>query len=165
MARGALVIGIGNPDRGDDGAGRAVARALRGELPSDIEIVETDGEATTLVALLGRSRKVFLIDACASVAPPGTIRRFDAGIRDLPRLGFSMSTHGAGVGEAIELARALGDLPPTCILYTIAGTSFETGVPLSSGVAAAVRDVAARLADELRELPLAPREMACTKPT
>ena len=47
-----LVVGIGNPDRGDDAVGRLVARALRGRVPADVRVVEQDGEATALLAEL-----------------------------------------------------------------------------------------------------------------
>ena len=47
-----VVLGIGNPDRGDDAAGRIVAQRLRGLLPVDIEIIEHDGEGTSLLGQL-----------------------------------------------------------------------------------------------------------------
>ena len=56
----------------------------------------------------------------------------------LPRGALGMSTHGFGLAEALELARALGQLPRRCIVYAIEGASFETGAPLSPEVAAAV---------------------------
>ena len=47
-----LVLGLGNPDRGDDGAGRAAARALRPLLPEDVEVTEADGKMTDLLGRL-----------------------------------------------------------------------------------------------------------------
>ena len=153
-----IVIGIGNPDRGDDAAGRAVARWLHGKLPPAVEIVEHNGEASTLLARLEGAATAYLIDAClidacASGASTGTIRRFDAGSAPLPRGGFNggfnVSTHGLGLAEAVELARALGQLPDQCIVYAIEAASFEPGAPLSPPVAAAVAQVGNRLRDEI----------------
>lgn len=144
-----LVIGIGNPDRGDDAAGRLVARRLRGRLAEDVAILELRGEATELLAALEGPTSVVLVDACVSGVPPGTVRRFDAGAGPLPAGAFGLSSHGLGPAEAIELARALGQLPPRCLVYAIEGASFEIGAPLSDRVAAALAAVADRIAADL----------------
>ena len=144
-----LVLGVGNPGRGDDGAGRAVAQALRGALPRAIEVAEADGEATDILARLDGASAAFLIDACASGAPAGTVHRFDVSDAPLPQGAFGVSTHGFGLHEAIELARALGQLPSHCVVYAIEGASFETGAPQSPSVAGAVVEVASRLSAEI----------------
>lgn len=150
MSDGALVVGIGNPDRGDDGAGRAVARALRGVLPAGAKVTEHDGEATSLLALIEGADAAILIDACVSGAAPGTVRRFDAAAGPLPEADFAVaSTHGFGLAAAIELGRALGQLPARCIVYAIEGESFGTGAPLSPPVAAAVTEVVGRVGKEM----------------
>ena len=91
----------------------------------------------------------FLVDACASGAPAGTVRRFDVAETPLPAAAFGLSSHGLGLAEAIELARALGLLPPSCVVYAIEGQSFAIGAPLSPPVATAVAAVAARLRVEI----------------
>ncbi len=144
-----LLIGVGNPDRGDDAAGRAVARRLRGRLPGDVEVAEDDGEATALIARFDGASAAFLVDACASGAPAGTVRRFDVGTTPLQRGALGVSSHGFGLAEAIELARALGELPPHCIVYAIEGASFAAGARLTPAVETAVADVAARLRGEI----------------
>src|SRR5690349_12163619 len=107
-----IVLGIGNPDRGDDGAGRAVARQLWELSLQDVEVIEHRGEATALVAQMNGAASVFLIDACTSGAPPGTIRRFDVSAAPVPaEIALGLSTHGFGLAAAIELARSLGQLP------------------------------------------------------
>jgi hydrogenase maturation protease len=135
------VIGIGNPDRGDDAAGRAVARRLRGLLPPSVDIVEQDGEASTLLACLENAATAYVIDACASGAPAGTVRRFDVRAAPLPPDAFTLSTHDLGLAAAIELARALGQLPPRCFVFAIEAGRFAPGGPLSPPVAAAIAKV------------------------
>lgn len=146
-----IVLGIGNSDRGDDAAGRAVVRLLRGTPPDGVELIEQDGEATALLTYLEGAATAFVVDACSSGAPPGTVQRFDVGTGPLPHATFGLSTHGFGLAEAIELARALGQLPPRCVVYAIEGSSFEAGAPLSASVAAAVATVAARLRTEIAD--------------
>jgi hydrogenase maturation protease len=148
-----VVFGVGNPDRGDDGAGPAVARQLR-ELPhQDIDIVEHLGEATTLLAQMVGATSVFLIDACASGGPPGTIHRFDVSTASVPaKVALGLSTHGFGLATAVELARSLGQLPHRCIIYTIEGATFATGAPLSPQVAAGVAQVVDRVCAEIADV-------------
>lgn len=144
-----VVIGVGNPDRGDDGAGRAVARGLRAKLPGEVDILEHDGEATSLLARLENVAAAYLIDACASGAPAGTVRRFDVASGPLPSEPFSPSSHGFGLAEAIELARALGQLPPCCIVYAIEAASLAPGEAMSPAVETAVEEVAQRVREEV----------------
>lgn len=158
------VVGIGNPDRGDDAVGRAVVRRLLGRLPDGVEIVEADGEATALLARLDGAQAVYLVDACASGAAAGAIRRFDVATRPLPQGAFGLSTHGFGLAEAIELARVLEQLPPRCVVYAVEGGSFETGAPLSAPVAAAVPEVADRICAELAGVETVGGDDRCTKP-
>lgn len=148
-----VVIGIGNPDCGDDAAGRLVARALRERLPLGIRIEEADGEATSLLARLAGQDWAYLIDACASGAAPGTLHCFDASSAPLPALRFGFSTHGMGLPEAIELARALGTLPPRCIIYAVEGVAFDAGAPLSPFVARSLPVLAERLCRDIADAP------------
>jgi hydrogenase maturation protease len=132
------IIGVGNPDRGDDAVGLFVARALAGRVPRAVTVAENTGDITGLVTLFERSRSVVLIDAARSGAEPGTIHRFDAAIEPLPAGHFRCSTHAFGIAEAIELARSVDRLPPTLIVYGIEGRDYSTGTPLSIGMDAAV---------------------------
>jgi hydrogenase maturation protease len=144
-----IVIGIGNRDRGDDAAGCSVVKLLRDTLPPDIELAEHDGDVSALISRLDGVAAAFLVDACTSGTPPGTVHRFNVAAAPLPQATFGLSTHGLGLAAAVELARAIGGLPPQCIVYAIEGSSFEMGAPLSPAVAAAAKDVAVRLRAEL----------------
>jgi len=147
-----LVIGIGNPERGDDAAGLAVAAWLAGRLPASVEILTHDGEAASLLTLLGQASAAYLVDACVSGAPAGTVRRFDVTTAPLPREPFSVSTHGLGLADAIELARALDQLPAPSVVYAIEGRTFEPGTPLSPVVGEAIARVGDRLRLEIANL-------------
>ena len=71
----------------------------------------------------------------------GTIYQFDAHTQPIPTQLSSQSTHAFGVGEAIELARVLEQLPPILIVYAIEGENFSAGIGLSSKVEQAVQKV------------------------
>lgn len=147
----AVVIGVGNPFRGDDDAGREVARRIGAGGPA-VTVIEEDGDGERLMEAWDGARAAIVIDAMVSGAAPGTIRRFDAAREPLPAAAFPLSTHAFGLVEAVELGRALGTLPASLVVYAIEGESFDTGAPLSEAVAAAVPDAVARVLDELRDL-------------
>ncbi len=137
---GAVVIGIGNPDRGDDGVGRLVARLLGG--------AEHGGEATSLLAMLEGVDRAWLIDAAQSGVPVGTIHRIDCATDRVPSRA-DVSSHGFGVVQAIELGRALGTLPRQCVLFAIEAGEFTAGAALSPAVERAAHEVARRIRAEL----------------
>ena len=147
---GAVVIGIGNLDRGDDGVGRIVARLLRSHLGT--QVVEQDGEATALLAVLQPVDRAWLIDAAESGAPAGTIHRIDCTISKVPPRG-NFSSHGFGVAEAVELARTLGTLPQHCVVYAIEAADFTHGAAVSPPVMQAANEVAELILAELTQPP------------
>jgi hydrogenase maturation protease len=160
-ARRRVLIGVGNLDRGDDAAGRLVARSLAGALPAEVDIVECCGNGADLLELLEDAAAAVVVDACASGAPAGTVHRFDAGISALPTSRLRATTHGFGPAEALELGRALGRLPGRCTVYAIEARRFGPGEPLSPAVGRAVRAAAARIladAAETFELAARPRD-------
>lgn len=144
-----LIIGVGNEQRGDDGAGLAVVRLIRARaLPC--QVVETTGDGTALIDWL-RSfapQTVYLIDAMLSGQPSGSVMRFDVRWQPLPAALRGSSSHLFGVAHAIELARVLGDLPPKLIVYGIEGCHFDVGAGLSPEVEAGVRVTVERVIAE-----------------
>jgi hydrogenase maturation protease len=123
-----LVIGIGNPERGDDGAGREVARRLAARGDCAFETYECGGEATSLMDTWAGAAEVVLVDACRGAGPLGSVHSFgpDDALR-LARLRHA-STHSLGVAAAIGLARALGSLPKRLVIHAIeAGATGEGG--------------------------------------
>jgi hydrogenase maturation protease len=146
-----VVIGVGNAYRGDDGLGLAVAERLRGRVPASVAVVDCEQEPSRLLDAWSGADLALVVDACASGAPAGTVHRFDAGSARLPARVFRSSTHAFGVGDAVELARALGRLPARVVVYGVEGAEFGVGTGLSERVAAAVETVAGSIAEELRE--------------
>ena len=93
---------------------------------------------------------VILIDTAQSGGAPGhdSSARPESGESGFVAF-FPPLTHAFGVAEAVELARALNQLPPRVVLYGIEGRSFRTGETLSPGVAGAVDEVLKGVCDEL----------------
>jgi len=153
MSEGAVaVIGIGNPDRGDDAAGREVARRLRSLAPSGLSIIELEGEATAILAAFEGVDAAFIVDACDSGGLPGKVLRMDAADSNLPGVSFGLSSHGFGLHEALALARTLGMLPRRCVVYGIEAASFDIGAPVSATVELGVEETIERLRVEIASL-------------
>jgi len=144
-----VIIGVGNEFRGDDGVGRQVARRLKARLPQGAQVHESSGEALSLMELWGDAATVILIDAAEAGAIPGAVQRMDASRDALPSAVFHTSTHAFSVAEAIEMARALGQLPEHVIVYAIEGASFEHGEALSPKAQQGAKEATARILAEL----------------
>lgn len=150
MRSEALIIGIGNEYRGDDGIGLLVARRLRETLSGPVKIVEQSGEGAALMDAWKDFQNVVLIDAVQSGAEPGTIFRFEAHQRSIPAQFFHYSTHVFSVAEAIELARALNQLPLRLIVYGVEGKNFAASVELSPEVDKITPEVVERVIQEIQ---------------
>jgi hydrogenase maturation protease len=146
-----VVIGVGNPMRGDDAAGRQVARLLAESPPAGVAIHESTGTPDSLMDLWKDAESVVLVDASQSGNPPGGIERFDVSTEPLPTSFLHCSTHAFGVAEAVELARSLGSLPPRVIVFGIEGISFEHGAELSDEIEEAVHRAADLVKAEFKQ--------------
>lgn len=80
--------------------------------------------------------------ALQSTAAPGTIRRFDVTRRPLPAATFRDSTHAFSLDKAIELSRAVSQLPNELFIYGVEGQDFQAGTNLSTAMELAIKNVA-----------------------
>jgi hydrogenase maturation protease len=147
-----LLIGVGNVYRSDDGVGIDVVRRIGKQAPAGVSILEASGEGAALLDAWAEAAAVILVDAVQSGAPPGTIHRLDALKEPIPSRFFHYSTHSFSVAEAVELARALNQLPPRLIVFGIEGKNFAAGESLSAEVEEAAAASAARILEEMRTL-------------
>jgi hydrogenase maturation protease len=147
---GPLVIGLCNQYRRDDAVGLIVARCLKERAPEHVRVLEESSEGAALMESWKDADAVILIDAVHSGAEPGTLYRLNAHTQPIPT-GFShCSTHAFSTAEAIELARALGQLPPRLVVYGVEGKTFVPGLGLSPEVEKAAQEVVERVLADLR---------------
>lgn len=138
------VIGCGNPDAGDDGAGIVAVERARRALESipGVEVLPSVSPVDVVHHLDG-SDGVVVADAIRTpggTRRPGTVVRAVAGPEGLPaEIRSSLSSHGLGVAEAVGLAAAIGPVPRVVVLGIEAETSaagagrspaVERGLPL-----------------------------------
>jgi hydrogenase maturation protease len=145
------VIGVGNRWRSDDAAGLEVVARLRLVLPEAVELLEREGEPTSLIDAWRGADAVWVVDAVSSGAQPGTLHRLDAAEHELPADLFRTSTHHFGLAEAVEIARAVGALPSRLVVFGIEAARLELGDTLTPEV----EDAVGRAADAVRSEVLA----------
>ncbi|MEV7805625.1 hydrogenase maturation protease [Microbispora sp. NPDC088329] len=145
-----VVIGLGGDGRGDDAAGIEVARRLRACLPPSVAIVESAGDPAQLVEAWTGARLVVVIDAVSSGVAPGTVHR-RAGVAD--RASWHGSSHSFGLGDAVDLGRALGRMPARLIVIGVEGGDFTTGAPITPPVLSAIDALARELEERFRQDP------------
>jgi hydrogenase maturation protease len=145
-----LVIGVGNEYRSDDGVGLMVARRLAEMDLEGICVIRISGEGTGLLEAWQDWEMVVLVDAVSSGGEPGTVYRIDANNLDAGDVLAGISTHGFGIGEAIRLARAIGQLPPWLIIYGIEGKRFDPGLGLSPEVEGSMSELLEDILEELK---------------
>jgi hydrogenase maturation protease len=137
MSRPAIVIGIGNPDRGDDAVGVLVARRVAAER-LDVLALEFDDPSEALDAWDPEDTVVFA-DAISSGREPGAIHVVDAREQRLPAGKWSTGgTHALGLAAVVELARSLDLLPRRLVVVGVEAGQFTHGAPLSEAVRAAI---------------------------
>jgi hydrogenase maturation protease len=120
-----LVLGIGNPSRGDDALGPAFVERAAGIAGEDVELL-TDFQLQIEHALdLEGRRGVLFVDASTIAKAPFELVRITA------KDDRSHTTH-AMTPEAVlgTYERVVGD-PPEAWLLAIRGERFELGDPLS----------------------------------
>jgi hydrogenase maturation protease len=146
-----LIIGYGNPLRGDDGVGIRAAELLAGEggenppLPHGVEVIACPQLSVELAAAITEAERLILIDACAD-GEPGALR--EQPLTPIIPDSSSLSHHLDARGLLAAAQILYGKAPPT-ILFTISGRDFDYREQLSPPVAAALPALLARIRDAL----------------
>lgn len=145
----AVVIGVGNPFRRDDGVGPAVLDALRArtDVPHCVRLLDSDGEPVRTILAWDGAQTAVVIDAVRTGAPPGTVHQLDPDA--LPDGGRVGGSHALGPGESVLLGRATGRIPDRIVLIGVEVEDTAMGTGLTDAVAAAVGQVVDRVLEEL----------------
>lgn len=151
----AVVIGVGNPYRRDDGVGPALIAALERSRPPGVTLIVSDGEPARLIDAWSGAALAVVVDAVLLDRPePGRIHR---SALDPARPGLTLpepqagaaSTHGLGIPDAIRLAQALGRVPDRLVTFAVEAASIGFGTGLSPAVAASLRALTEAVREEL----------------
>jgi hydrogenase maturation protease len=155
-----LIIGIGNPGRGDDGLGAALAAGLAGIDPEDLPegaVFEIPGRSVSAVwkyqlniedaALVGDYDTVVFADASSQSEEPVTLGEI------APAAAIAFTTHELSPPAVLALCEELYGRSPGGHLLAIRGYSWELGESLSPEARRNLTVSAERLAAFLDSIP------------
>jgi hydrogenase maturation protease len=145
-----LVLGLGNPLRGDDGVGSRVVQSLAGQaLPDGVEVVDCGTPGLGLVSLMEGRRRVIVVDAANVGRAPGEFVCFAPADARLLGDDAHLSIHDAGLRDALLLAEALQVLPGEVLIVGVQPAHLDWDDDLSPEVEAAVPRIVGCILDEL----------------
>lgn len=141
-----LVVGWGNPLRGDDGTGRLLAEELEDHPVPGVEAVALHQLVPEVAAKVAEAARVVFVDARADASAPWVrLERIHAAATG-GRLAHAFAPAGL-----LELARDVYHAEPEAWLLSVAGFRFDHGEGLSPSArraAASARTVLHRLIRE-----------------
>ena len=135
-----LVIGYGNPLRGDDGFGALAAGYVEKRQIPGVEVIVSHQLNPELAALLSISSHAIFLDAVAG-DQPGTLRATPVEHCDLSSSGM----HHFEPGSLLALAQAIYGQAPPATLITATARSFHHGPEIGQEV----RQAAAKAAEAI----------------
>jgi hydrogenase maturation protease len=130
-----LVLGVGNPSRGDDALGPLFVERLGDRLAREVSsgavelLTDFQLQIEHALDIAGRARVVF-VDASVRATAPFEFARV------LPRPDRSCSTHALSPEAVLAAHDVVGGEPPQSWVLGIRGERFELGDPLSAAARA-----------------------------
>ncbi len=137
-----LVIGYGNPFRGDDGFGGLAAGHVEERQIAGIKVVVSHQLNPELAELLSQSSYAVFLDAIISDDKPGTLSATSVEHCDLSTFGM----HRFEPGSLLALSQSLYGQAPPATLITATARSFDHGDTISEEVRQAAVKAAAAIA-------------------
>jgi hydrogenase maturation protease len=143
-----VIVGVGNPLRGDDAVGTEVARRLQGSGSFTVLCCEAAPENFLGPIIKAHPDVILLIDAADLGAAPGTIRLL--GSTEFPQSSFS--THNMSPAGFLGFLKT--QLPKVeCLLLLVQPASCGFGEGLSPAAEQAAGEIAAALRELARASP------------
>ncbi len=149
LVRPLLVLGIGNILLSDEGVGVRVVEAMREtSLPDHVELCDGGTGGMDLVEMLAGRRKVVVVDAMQTDAPPGTVLRLTPEDLAGPAPG-RLSVHEVSLLDALAMARQIGEPPGEVVILGVQPRQVDWGLELTPEIAALVPELIRRVQTEL----------------
>lgn len=149
-----LILGVGNPLMGDDGAGiRAVELLEQYHLPDHIKVQEIGTPGWGLGAWFDGQTAVVLIDAVKMGLEPGRWKKIDLRQSRLLMPESVFSLHQVDLANGLLLAQELDLLPPSLTLYGIEPANLAPGSSLSPQVGSSLPELVNSIVNDFQRKP------------
>jgi hydrogenase maturation protease len=150
------ILAVGQPLRGDDGAGPEAVRRWQKKYPQTAKLVDIlvyDTPGPNMLESIEGHNATLIVDALCSSAPPGTVLRLIPTDLAVFTQG-SVSAHGWGVAETLSLGFSLYPelAENNIVILGIVGKNFNPGVELSPDLLATLDEIADQIETEARQL-------------
>jgi len=150
------IIGCGNTNRSDDGAGVYVAQRLAGYLSAgpraDVRVFDAGTAGMEVMFQARGSKSLIVVDASSSGSEPGSIFEVPGEILEsVPEPNFSL--HGFRWDHAIYAGRKIfrDDFPSDVTVYLIEAGDLALGLELTEAVRSAADRVVQKIVDRLEQ--------------
>ena len=165
--KGTVVIGLGNPLMGDDGAGLVALEKLREEWEiGAVELVDGGTWGMSLLPVIEDSDRVIFVDAILAGGKPGDIMVLE---RDRLPIYFTraLSPHQTDLRDVLAAAELRGTLPREPIAIGVEPLVVALGTELTPVVQRAIEPLVLAVVDQLKrwghECEMRGTEVICTK--
>jgi hydrogenase maturation protease len=156
MSARVLILGYGNPLRGDDGLGWIAAHRLSRLIPDDaVEILGLHQLTPELAEPISTAELVIFIDA-AHDAKPG---RWQASPVSAASASSSVFSHQLTPDGLLNYAQAIYRTRPRALTISVSGGSFECGEQLSPGVETALEEAIQYIGKQVTEFLRNPKQI------
>lgn len=151
------IIGCGNANRCDDGAGLAVLRLLQAQSAfrdnSQVRLFDAGTDGMGVMFAARGCSTLIVIDACQTGAEPGSVYEVP-GVEAETTAPHSLSSHDFRWDHALYAGRQIyrEAFPSDVVAYLIEARSLALGCELSAEVDAAAQKVAALIEARVRQL-------------
>lgn len=152
MPLSVLILGLGNPLRGDDGVGPRVVEVLthRG-LPEGVSALDGGTGGIGLLGMVEGWNRVVVVDAADIGREPGEIVRFTLDRSHIAESSDDLTLHNAGLADALALAYALDHPLPPMVIFGVQPERIGWGDGLSPAVEAAFPELIKAILEEVGE--------------
>ena len=164
---GTVVIGLGNPLMGDDGAGLVALEVLRDEwLLDGVELVDGGTWGMSLLPDIEDSDRIIFVDAIVAGGKAGDIVVLE---RERLPIYFTraLSPHQTDLRDVLAAAELRGTLPAESVAIGVEPAVVALGTELSAVVQGSIGPMVGAVIDQLRrwdhECELRAADAACTK--
>jgi hydrogenase maturation protease len=145
-----LILGVGNLLLSDEGVGlRVVERLVAAyDLPEGVQALDGGTLGLDLLYYLEGIENLLIVDAVEMGKEPGTLVRLEG--NEVPSfLSIKMSPHQIGIPDMLFAAQLKDLYPPNVVLWGVQPATFDTGLELSSAVAAQVDVLVSKVVEQL----------------
>jgi hydrogenase maturation protease len=129
LAQKVLVLGYGNPSRGDDGLGLRLAEELEADCPPGVDVDTGFQLNIEDAATASEYDVVVFVDAAASGGEPFEVKRLE------PSAEITFSSHVVSPETILAICQDSFDRTPEAYLLAIRGYEFDFSEDLSEGAA------------------------------